>query len=158
MHGDIRSCTRSERGFSLLEMVVVLAIVGGVMGLVAPRVASAISGDSPREQTRSLRQWMAERRIEAIESRERSQIVLSFDVRDGLVAHSGDVERVWPRWKLPPVGDDGKPAKSVEVSFSGDGRSDRVSVTFGERDTVWQIDFDPVTGWPTMAAARGDER
>jgi prepilin-type N-terminal cleavage/methylation domain-containing protein len=154
------------RGFSLLELILVLALVGLIMGVVAVSVGRT----SPRTVGREVVDFLAIARVEAM--RHTREIAVSIE-QDGeeLVARRPGVER---SWSLPGAvlqaeqvagaldieSAAGPRQKSgLSADFLPDGRTDARLWEFNEADggsRIFSIEFDPVSGAPRLVVERDD--
>ncbi|MEO1057843.1 MAG: prepilin-type N-terminal cleavage/methylation domain-containing protein [Actinomycetota bacterium] len=154
------------RGFSLLELILVLALAGLIMGVVAVSVGRT----SPRTVGREVVDFLAIARVEAM--RETREITVSIE-QDGqtLVARRPGIER---SWSLPGAVlqadvaagalDLAAPTAPTEMTvlsadFLPDGRTDARLWEFNEADggsRIFSIEFDPVSGAPRLVVERDD--
>lgn len=134
--------------FTLLEMLVVLALVGALAAAILPALGGWAGGGMAREALGDLRTILLTERIEAMKSGARRAVELV--ARDGrlvLVTPDREVD-------LGPRGPrlrwaDGSFAAGARAEFDGSGRTAAREWRFGPAvgtDTLWVIHFDPVSG------------
>ena len=75
----ISGAGNSNRGFTLLELVMVMLIIGLVMGVVIPRVGSGLLGDDLRGAVRMAMAEVDRARSEALTSGETWCVVFDLD-------------------------------------------------------------------------------
>lgn len=138
-------------GFSLLEIVIVLALMGVAAGLVAPAVMRHAGVSREQRAIGELVTTLATRRLDAIRTGRVETIALRRST-DDLVIGMNDAERVAPDWPLTLSSAAGSDADSIEISFDARGRADVDRVLFRSVRTpsrMWAVVFDPVGGVPT---------
>lgn len=121
--GSGRGLRRASRGFTLLEMLVVLALIGMLMALVGPAVGSRLDGMSRRYERDVLLQ-----QLQALPRRVRlSGQPAAIKLATGNVVSGGvtvlEVPYGWTIEFTPPlrVSSLGSCAKSAFVARAGDG-------------------------------------
>jgi general secretion pathway protein H len=136
------------RGVSLLEMLVVLAILGLVAALVLPTFGSGVSTSELRSSARQLAAGLRAARSEAVSQKRETFLLVDLDGR------RFKVDRDPKEYKLPPRIDmklftaqrDIVDAKTGAIRFFPDGGSNggRITVAAGLRK--FDIDVDWLTG------------
>lgn len=170
------------RAFTLLELLVVLAIAGLLAGAVVPGVARLIGDGGPEATLEKVRESLVLARAEAL----RSSRQTSVEIRAG--AGAIEVHREGPRqgrggervrrleaeWLAEaPFGAAAigeavgtpEPRASRRVVFDSLGRASAGELRFvaagdgaGGGGTIWKIRFDPMTGTVGRAEQEGDGR
>lgn len=155
---------RPRRGFTLLELLIIVALLGLVIGLVAPGAARMLAGGAERTRRAELIQFLLARRLDALQDARRVDIAIEWSPQTGLRASSPQRDRRWSDWPAPLASDPGaaptgRPA-TVRIAFDPDGRADRREIRFGapESDTMWAVVFDAVSGLPRVEEGAGDRR
>ena len=139
---------RRERGFTLLEIIVVLVIVGLAMTLVLPMVGRGASSADLKASARSLAAGLRTAQSTAMSTRR--DALLTVDVDSRLFTFSGE-----PRSHKLPDGVDLKlytaqaeveTERKGSIRFYPDGSSTggRITVSSGERKFL--VDVDWLTG------------
>jgi type II secretion system protein H len=137
------------RGFSLLEMLLVLAIAGMIAAVVIPSLPGAIESARLRGSAEEVRATLTLARTLAVsEARLRA---VAFDLERGAYGVEGDARRgLLPegiRWSAIRLGDAAAESGVVRVRFYPDGSADEAEVAIvssggGSRRVV----VEPLTG------------
>jgi len=173
-----RSAVR--RGFTLLELLVVLAIAGLLAGAVVPGVARLIKDGGPEATLEKVRESLVLARAEALRASRPATVEIragggAIEVRrEGLREGRGGerVRRLEAAWladapfgaaAIGGVVSDGEPRASRRVVFDSLGRASAGAIRFTEAGggasgagTMWEIRFDPVTGSVGRVVREGD--
>ena len=140
------------RGFSLLEMIVVLVILGVVAGLVAPMVSRSAGLGRERRAVGELVTVFSIHRLSAIQTGQTVAVELT-PIRGGaLRVRAGESDRLLDRFPLVLIDAAGDTQDGARIVFGPRGRADLGALLFrsaSERDRLWTIEFDPVGGVPT---------
>ena len=140
---------RYGRGFTLLEMLVVLAILAFAYALVPPMfVSSGVSTTELKSAARQLAAGLRKTRTQAIQSRK--DAVLVVDVVQHLFTISGDNKK----YPLPAKADltvftakgdvEGEDRGAIRFHPDGSSTGGRITVASGERKFL--IDVEWLTG------------
>jgi len=139
---------RSTRGVTLLEMLVVLAIMGLIAALVLPTFGSGVSTSELRSSARQIAAGLRAARSEAVSQRRETFLVLDLEGRRFKVDRDPKEYTLPPRieMKLFTAQRDIVDARTGSIRFFPDGGSNggRVTVAAGERK--YDIDVDWLTG------------
>lgn len=131
-----QASVRGERGFTLLEILVVLAIAGLITAVALPRFGGTLDGLRARSASREVAALLRAARLDAI--KERTVVVVAADpATQELRTEVGGRERVLkiepplrlvlftePRIRFSPRGG----ADAARVAVSGGGRAFEVAV------------------------------
>ena len=136
------------RGVSLLELLVVLAIMALIAGLVLPTFGSGASTSELRSSARQLAAGLRAARSEAVSQRRETFLVLDLEGRRFKVDHNPREYALPPRIgiKLFTAQHDIIDEKTGSIRFFPDGGSNggRITVASGERK--FDVDVDWLTG------------
>lgn len=147
-----RARASTHRGFSLLEIIVVLVLMGVVAGLVTPTVARNASAGRERRVIGELINTMLARRLDAIRAGQDVHLQISLDAERRLTLSVGDTENHWKNWPLDLLDEAGESVESAQFTFDSRGRADVESLTLRSARSpvrIWRVEFDPVGGVPT---------
>lgn len=142
---------RGRGGFTLLELVVILALAGLIAGLTIAAVGRVSGAAADRRTIGEISAWVSSARVEAM----RSSDDVDVEVRgtdDGLRGTAGGRTASW-RTALRPVDAASGPIAAHEASFAPSGRTRARLWRFmasADGDTIWTVAFDPVSGAPTI--------
>lgn len=166
-----------ELGFSLLELVVVLALIGLVGAIAVVRVGAGAEDRRLDEAVRALQRVLIESRVEAMQ--QARPIEVSVELMEGSIRIDGVGDAVvLPAAGLRALGGEGRELERLGVTFGPDGRADalvfrlagpglNVQRAFdlglleaparvgndaggGLGGRLWLIRFDPVSGAPSV--------
>jgi len=135
-------------GFTLLELIVVLAILAGLTALVAPSFSRTVESARLRRAASDVRTTFARTRALAVASaRERSAV---FDLSRGEFGVDNEAVRILPdsvRLGAVLPGGDRLDRGSVRVRFfpDGGGEAAEISVTADDGGAL-RVTVDPLTG------------
>lgn len=147
---------RKQRGFSLIEMMVVLAIIALVVGMSLPYFGRFTGGTALRASTRQISSLIYTARSLAITQRKPYAII--FDVQEGdvRVRDAGSLELAEKQYHLPATVSLEHPEGADPVSF----KDDRIVFTptggvSGETGTLWLKDKKGNTAKITVHQSTG---
>lgn len=149
--------TYTHRGFTLLEIIIVLVLMGLIAGLVAPTVARSAGVGHERRVIGELINTMLARRLDAIRSGRDVRVQVTLNEGRRLTLRAGDRQHHWDNWPLDLLDEAGEPAGHATITFGTRGRADIESLTFRSARSpgrIWRIEFDPVGGVPTAHRLR----
>ena len=135
-------------GFTLVELIVVLAILAGIAALVAPSFSRTVASARLRTAASDVRSTFARARALAVASaRERSAV---FDLSRGEFGVDNEAVRVLPesiRLEALLSGGDRVDRGSVRVRFFPDGGGEKVEISVTALDGgALRVTVDPLTG------------
>ncbi|MFC4656857.1 Tfp pilus assembly protein FimT/FimU [Rheinheimera marina] len=82
---------KSSRGFTLIELMIVIMLLGLVMSLVGPLTMQQVDSARARSEQESLQRWLRQQSFEAYTRQQAVQ--LSFDGK-GVYAYDADGRRI----------------------------------------------------------------
>ena len=146
-------------GFSLIELIVVLAIAGLIMAVTPPLLSSAMPGLQLKSTARQVAAGLRFARTRAVA--QRTEAVLTLDLEARSVTISGregalsipddlDVELVSAVSEL-------EDESLGHIRFFPDGTSTGGRITLGYRGNGYDLDVDWLTGRVSIAAAEVPE-
>ncbi len=160
------SRTRSKIGFSLLELIVVLVVLGVLAGLVAPMLARQSGVGLERRTTDTLAAVFLADRLDAMRTG-RTLVVtitpgaagLRIETIAAAEGYSGEPDsaastrvRTITRPGVAPIDDTDRASPEFSVVINPRGRAsvERIRLrSIREPGRLWEITFDPVGGVPT---------
>jgi general secretion pathway protein H len=137
-----------REGFTLVELIVVLAILAGLAALVAPSVSRTVASARMRTAASDVRSTFARARALSVASaRERSAV---FDLSKGEFGVDNEAVRILPetvRLGVVLPGGERRDNGSVRIRFFPDGCGEEVEISVTARDGgVLRVTVDPLTG------------
>ncbi len=145
----------SIRGFTLLEMVVVLTLIVAATVLVAPSFRNGLRSLELETATRDLITRMKMARSEAVSKQQVFRILFSESTQEDEQAEyslTDDYEAPLHTFRLPvgvtvQAGPDQPPGETLKVSFYPNGRSSGGSLDLtNSAGRTLHVEVDPVTG------------
>lgn len=159
----------TRRAFTLLEIIIVLALIGAMATLVLTGVARATPGIQRRDAVHALHSALLHARADAMQVGEVMQVQVAFSEEDAITIQRDDAAPVThpapnlARYTLrAPAGPNSvpEPFAPLIARFDTAGRTDQREWAFGladSADTLWTIRFDPLSGAPRLIeGASGD--
>lgn len=153
-----------RRGFTLLELLVVLAIAGGLMALVPPLVAAVVPGTKARVAVLDLAATLRDARYRAITRSE--SVDVRFDSETASYQLVGSEQTELPRGMalvlLESSGYDSKtrraarfsrPQENYTLRFYADGSSNGLRARLGGTDNGYVIVVDWLLGRVSITGA-----
>src|SRR5687767_11284042 len=149
---SLRAMPRHARGFTLIEIVIVVALVAGIAALVAGLLSVGLPGQQLRGSARELAAQLRYARAQAIVSGEPQQVTVDVGTRE---------------WKAPRARH-GQIPEAIEViavgardataepdmatyRFFPDGSSTGGHVRLRRGDAEWRVDIEWLTGEVVLA-------
>ena len=150
-----------QRGFSLLEMLVVIVIIGASYTLLPKLIFSGVSGAELRSNARAVATGLRLTRDAAINTRREAVMTLDLENRAFTVQNDSKIHKLHEELnvKLYTSQSDLITDKIGAIRFYPDGSSNggRVTVSAGGRG--FEVDVDWLTGRVTIKdAPAGDAR
>jgi len=140
----------TARAFSLLELLIVLALLGMIAALVAPAALRMSLGDPRDTDVSELTNALAAARLDALREGASAHVLIEKKDSD-LTATWTDQRIQWSDWRLTILGNADGALEELQLRFAATGRADRREIRLMEADTgrMWRIEFDPVSGVPS---------
>jgi len=138
---------RSSRGFTLLELLVVLVLMALITGLAVPLIAAGTPGAQLKASARDLLAGLRQAHDRAILTHE--DTALSIDVQTRTFRLSGDprVHTLAPKAQIGLFVADTEQGGEVGIfRFYPDGSSTGGRITLAQDGQTYQIDVDWLTG------------
>ena len=138
----------TQRGFTLVEMLVVMTIMVLVYAMTAPMISAGVSGAELKAAARQVAAGLRKARSEAVTHK--NEVSLTVDVEERQFDLSGD-NRVY---RLPEkieislftAQSELKDAKTGAIRFYPDGSSTGGRVTLSRDERKFLVDVDWMTG------------
>lgn len=148
-----------QRGFSLLELMVVVTLMGLVYLLLPKMVFSGVSGAELRSNVRAVATGLRLTRDAAINSRREAVLTLDLDNRAFTVQNDSKVHKLNEQLdvKLYTSQADLITDRVGTIRFYPDGSSNGGRVTVGAGGRVFVVDVDWLTGHVTINDAPAGE-
>jgi general secretion pathway protein H len=143
---------RTVAGFTLLELLVVLAIAGLLVSIVPPVVSAVVPGVKLKVAARELAVTLRDTRNRAITRNAALDVTFEFEP-PRYIAASGDPHLLPSGVQMTILDGD---ARSSELRFYPDGSSSGATVRIGKRDTHYLVDVGWLMGRVSVSEARAD--
>ena len=151
----------SQRGYSLLELIVVIVIIGLAYTLLPKMVFSGVSGAELRSNVRAVATGLRLTRDAAINTRREAVMSLDLDKREFTVQNDARVHKLHEKLdvKLYTSQADLITDKVGSIRFYPDGSSNGGRVTVAAGGRAFEVDVDWLTGRVSINdAPAGDGR
>jgi general secretion pathway protein H len=139
---------RRSRGFSLIELVVALAILGLAYALVPPLFSGAYATAESRGAARQLAAALRQARNYAVTRRTESVLTIDVDKRDFTLSGDSRTYRLPPGLELKLVTAQREVVadKLASIRFYADGSSNGARVSLGSGGRMFEVDVNWLTG------------
>lgn len=142
---------RAERGFTLIEIIVVIGLIGLTFALVSVSVGEGLTGAKVRAASRDLVAALRYTRTQAIVKRESQTLTLNVDERSYITPGRSSVEL--PKqmeMKMLTAASEQVGEGVGRIRFFPDGSSTGGHIDLIRGDVVWGIDIAWLTGEVTL--------
>lgn len=142
-----------ERGFTLLELLVVLAVLSLVVAIGLPRLVNALPGTETRRTATELAAALKDARFTAIRRNTDTAVVLDLPGRRYAVSSEETSHRLPSGLQvaMTTAGTAEADAGVGRISFYPDGSSSGGRIRLGQGSHSYQIDVEWLTGRVRMA-------
>jgi general secretion pathway protein H len=145
-----RACAepRTHRGFTLLELVIVLSIMAIIAGLTIPMLGAGVSTTELKSAARQVAAGLRMARSEAVATRQDTRVLLDLEHRTFQVERDSRVHEL-PRElqiKLFTAQSDLVDEHTGAIRFFPDGGSNGGRVTLASGERKYEVDVDWLTG------------
>lgn len=140
-----------ERGFTLLEILVVLVIAGLMYSLVPPLVGAGMAGAELKKAARQVAAGLRQTRNEALKRHREAIMALDVDGRTFRIADAAKVYQLPKRLAMKVLTAESEVVeRDAAIRFYPDGSSTggRVTLALGEKQ--FMVDVDWLTGRVTI--------
>ncbi|WP_299203954.1 prepilin-type N-terminal cleavage/methylation domain-containing protein [uncultured Amphritea sp.] len=138
--------SQQQTGFTLLELLVVMAIAGMLLALVVPRFGSAFSGAQFQKQVHDLTTTLNQARNTASATGQLVRLELSTTDRS-LVNATGEILFSWPEdSELMFVNSDHQPLETGYLLFIPDAGSNGAILQLTRQDKKTEFSINWLTG------------
>ena len=139
--------TRPAAGFTLLELMVVLVLMGLITGVAMPMIANILPGHQLKAAARDLLTGLSQARAQAVLQRREVALTVDLQHHDFQVGGDGRVHPIAPKIDIALFVADAAPdGRSGAFVFYPDGSSSGGRVTVAEHGRRYRIDVDWLTG------------
>lgn len=133
------------RGFTLLEIVVVLLVLAVAVGLAAPTIGRSLESVRTRAEVASFSATLRHAREQAITTRQQHTVVVNPTMR--LVTVTGDEDEVrWKRALSPRLTIDVVDPDALRIRFEPQGTSSGGTFRLRSGAVRYRVTVDAVTG------------
>lgn len=158
---------RTVAGFTLLELLVVLAIAGLLVSIVPPVVSAVVPGVKLKVAARELAVTLRDTRNRAITRNAALDVTFEFEP-PRYIAASGDPHLLPSGVQMTILDGDARsseqpiasldigPDEKYSLRFYPDGSSSGATVRIGKRDTHYLVDVGWLMGRVSVSEARAD--
>ncbi len=133
-----------QRGFTLLELVVVLFVIALAAGLAAPTVGRSTDSLKVRGEIAGFSAVLRHAREQAITTRRTHRVVVDATGHQVRVFAGDELRRtraIPERWTIQAAGNTG-----LAIRFEPHGGSTGADYRIAVNDVTWRITVDPMTG------------
>jgi general secretion pathway protein H len=136
-----------QRGFTLVEILVVVAIIGLAMAVVAGAMGMSLAGQQVRGASRDLVASLRYTRGQAIVKRESQVLLFNLDERSYRAPGRASIE-LPEKFEIAveTARQEMLASGEVGIRFYPDGSSTGGNVEISRGDVVWRIDINWLTG------------
>lgn len=145
---DPRAASQRQRGFSLLELLIVVSIMALIAGLTIPMLGGGVSTTELKSAARQLAAGLRLARSEAVATRLDTRVLLDLEHRTFQVERDARVHAL-PRemqMKLFTAQSDIVDDRVGAIRFFPDGGSNGGRVTLAAGERKFEVDVDWLTG------------
>lgn len=148
---------RRAHGFSLLELILVVALIGVVLTMVPRFSSNGVSGAELRANVRAVAAGLRLTRDAAIRTRQEASLTLDLDTRTFVVPNDSREHHFHEKIdiKLFTAQADLVSEKRGAIRFYPDGSSNGGRVTVGAGGRDFAVDVDWLTGRVTITEQSG---
>ena len=151
------SAARQARGFTLVEIVVVIALIGLIFAVISVSIGSGLDGAKVRAASRDLAAALRYTRTQAIVKRESQALILDVDARSYTAPGKSAVQL--PKqmtMKMLTAASEQVGEGVGRIRFFADGSSTGGHIDLLREKAVWGIDIAWLTGEVTLRQGDGD--
>lgn len=151
------SAARQARGFTLVEIVVVIALIGLIFAVISVSIGSGLDGAKVRAASRDLAAALRYTRTQAIVKRESQALILDVDARSYTAPGKSAVQL--PKqmtMKMLTAASEQVDEGVGRIRFFADGSSTGGHIDLLREKAVWGIDIAWLTGEVTLRQGEGD--
>jgi len=159
VHSSSANAARQTRGFTLVEIVVVIALIGLIFAVISVSIGAGLEGAKVRAASRDLAAALRYTRTQAIVKRESQALTLNVDARSYTAPGKPPVQL--PKQmglKLLTAASEQVDEGVGRIRFFADGSSTGGHIDVLRERAVWGIDVAWLTGEVTLREGNGDDR